>query len=198
MRHSAPFSRAFDLKFLDNLLVCCKILPFFQLTHLNLSLCLTYLCVFVYIYTYINVSFCKAKRNSYILRGITKAMNGPRGFMRALYIILIIILGFFALVFGFASLFSLIDSLIELFITGLTAYGLGKLAGFVLGTYLSSAGLIYFIKKLRNTHDKEEAFTLYQKVSSLLDKLAKKNIIHKNKAANNKSKLSKLVKALQN
>jgi small subunit ribosomal protein S20 len=55
-----------------------------------------------------------------------------------------------------------------------------------------------FIKKLRNTQDKEEAFTLYQKVSSLLDKLAKKNIIHKNKAANNKSKLNKLVKALQN
>ena len=30
----------------------------------------------------------------------------------------------------------------------------------------------------------------------MLDRLAKKNIIHKNKAANNKSKLTKLVNAL--
>jgi small subunit ribosomal protein S20 len=30
----------------------------------------------------------------------------------------------------------------------------------------------------------------------MLDRLAKKNIIHKNKAANNKSKLAKLVNAL--
>jgi len=33
-------------------------------------------------------------------------------------------------------------------------------------------------------------------VSSMLDRLAKKSIIHKNKAANNKSKLTKLVNAL--
>jgi small subunit ribosomal protein S20 len=30
----------------------------------------------------------------------------------------------------------------------------------------------------------------------MLDRLAKKNIIHKNKAANNKSKLAKFVKSL--
>jgi small subunit ribosomal protein S20 len=53
-----------------------------------------------------------------------------------------------------------------------------------------------FIKKLRQTTEKEAAQELYRKVSSMLDKLAKKNIIHKNKAANNKSKLAKLVNAL--
>jgi len=46
------------------------------------------------------------------------------------------------------------------------------------------------VKVLRNTTKKEEAIELYKKVSSLLDKLAKKNIIHKNKAGNLKSKLA--------
>ena len=53
-----------------------------------------------------------------------------------------------------------------------------------------------FIKKLRKTTDKKEAEGLYQKVSSMLDRLAKRNIIHKNKAANNKSKLAKFVSSL--
>lgn len=53
-----------------------------------------------------------------------------------------------------------------------------------------------FIKRLRAAKTKDEAFDLYRKVSSMLDKLAKKNIIHKNNAANKKSKLSKVVKAL--
>ncbi len=53
-----------------------------------------------------------------------------------------------------------------------------------------------FIKRLRQTTEKEAAQELYRKVSSMLDKLARKNIIHKNKAANNKSKLAKLVNAL--
>jgi len=52
------------------------------------------------------------------------------------------------------------------------------------------------IKKLRATTDATEAQTLFSKVSSMLDRLAKKNIIHKNKAANNKSKLAKFVKSL--
>jgi small subunit ribosomal protein S20 len=52
------------------------------------------------------------------------------------------------------------------------------------------------IKKLRGTTEKEAALELLKKVSSMLDRLAKKNIIHKNKAANNKSKLTKLVNAL--
>lgn len=53
-----------------------------------------------------------------------------------------------------------------------------------------------FIKRLRDTSDKSEAQELLKKVISMLDRLAKKNIIHKNKAANNKSKLTKLVNAL--
>lgn len=52
------------------------------------------------------------------------------------------------------------------------------------------------VKKLRATTDATEAQELLQKVSSMLDRLAKKNIIHKNKAANNKSKLAKFVKSL--
>lgn len=46
------------------------------------------------------------------------------------------------------------------------------------------------VKQLRKTSDKEEAKALYPKVSSMLDKLAKRNIIHKNKAGNLKSKLA--------
>jgi small subunit ribosomal protein S20 len=54
-----------------------------------------------------------------------------------------------------------------------------------------------FIKKLRNSKDKAEAQDLYKKVSSLLDKLAKRNIIHKNNAANKKAKLHKVMTAVQ-
>lgn len=46
------------------------------------------------------------------------------------------------------------------------------------------------VKKLRNTHDKTVAVELLPKVTAMLDKLAKKNIIHDNKAANLKSKLA--------
>jgi small subunit ribosomal protein S20 len=52
------------------------------------------------------------------------------------------------------------------------------------------------IKKLRNTKEKKEAAELLPKVSSILDRLAKKNIIHKNKAANLKSSLTIHVKNL--
>lgn len=52
------------------------------------------------------------------------------------------------------------------------------------------------IKKLRGAISKEEATPLLGKVISMLDRLAKKNIIHKNKASNNKSKLTKFVNAL--
>ncbi len=48
-------------------------------------------------------------------------------------------------------------------------------------------------KKLRTSTVKSEAEALLKEVSALLDKLAKKNIIHKNKAANQKSKLAKAV-----
>lgn len=53
-----------------------------------------------------------------------------------------------------------------------------------------------FIKKLKTTQDKAEAQELLKTVTSMLDKLAKKNIIHRNKAANNKSKLSRHVASL--
>ena len=46
------------------------------------------------------------------------------------------------------------------------------------------------VRKLRATTSKEEAVALYPKVQKMLDKLAKTNLIHKNKAANLKSKLS--------
>ena len=52
------------------------------------------------------------------------------------------------------------------------------------------------IKKLRNTQGKKEAEEMYSKVSSMIDKLAKRNVIHTNKAANLKSKLSKRVSNL--
>lgn len=53
------------------------------------------------------------------------------------------------------------------------------------------------IKKLRNTHSKSEASDLLSKVISMIDKLAKKSIIHKNKASNNKSKLTRYVNNLK-
>lgn len=43
------------------------------------------------------------------------------------------------------------------------------------------------LKALRNTTDKEAATALLPKLSAMLDKLAKKNIIHKKKAGNLKS-----------
>ncbi len=53
------------------------------------------------------------------------------------------------------------------------------------------------VKKLRGLTDKKEAEKLLPEVSSLLDKLAKKNIIHGNKAANLKSGLTLHVKGLK-
>ena len=52
------------------------------------------------------------------------------------------------------------------------------------------------IKKLRDMTDKKEAEKLYPEVTSMIDKLAKKNIIHANKAANLKSNLAKHVASL--
>ena len=52
------------------------------------------------------------------------------------------------------------------------------------------------IRKLRELTNKKEANKLFPVVISLVDKLAKKNIIHANKAANLKSKLAKHVASL--
>jgi small subunit ribosomal protein S20 len=51
------------------------------------------------------------------------------------------------------------------------------------------------IKKLKDS-EKKEAETLLPSVISMVDKLAKKNIIHDNKAANLKSQLATHVAAL--
>lgn len=53
-----------------------------------------------------------------------------------------------------------------------------------------------FIKRLKSATAKAEALDLLKEVSSMIDKLAKKNIIHWKKAANQKSKLTKLVNKL--
>lgn len=47
------------------------------------------------------------------------------------------------------------------------------------------------VRALRTSHDKKEVSDMLPKVEAMLDKLAKKNIIHKNKAANLKSSLAK-------
>ena len=52
------------------------------------------------------------------------------------------------------------------------------------------------VRKLRAMTDKEEAVKMYPSVQKILDKLAKTNLIHKNKAANIKSSLSKHIQKL--
>jgi len=52
------------------------------------------------------------------------------------------------------------------------------------------------IKKLRELTSKKEAEAMYPEVTSMIDKLAKKNIIHANKAANLKSGLTKFIATL--
>jgi small subunit ribosomal protein S20 len=51
------------------------------------------------------------------------------------------------------------------------------------------------VKKLRDTNDQETMVKDMPKVISQIDKLAKKNVIHKNKAANLKSKLMRKANA---
>lgn len=53
-----------------------------------------------------------------------------------------------------------------------------------------------FIKRLKETTDKKQGEELLSQVLGMVDKLAKKNIIHKNKAGNLKSQLTKHVSAL--
>lgn len=53
------------------------------------------------------------------------------------------------------------------------------------------------VKKLTTTTSEKDAKALLPKVSSMLDKLAKKSVIHKNKASNLKSKLAKKVASLK-
>jgi small subunit ribosomal protein S20 len=52
------------------------------------------------------------------------------------------------------------------------------------------------VKNLRTTTEKAAAGEMLPKVNSMLDKLAKRNIIHKKKASNLKSSLTKHVNGL--
>jgi small subunit ribosomal protein S20 len=53
------------------------------------------------------------------------------------------------------------------------------------------------VKKLKATTTKAEAQELYKTTAGMIDKLAKKNIIHWKKAANQKSKLQRAINALK-
>ncbi|HAJ99483.1 MAG TPA: 30S ribosomal protein S20 [Bacteroidales bacterium] len=53
------------------------------------------------------------------------------------------------------------------------------------------------VKVLRGTTNKQEAIEKLPKVVALIDKLAKRNVIHKNKASNLKSGLMKYINTLQ-
>lgn len=52
------------------------------------------------------------------------------------------------------------------------------------------------LKALRSTTDKKAATEMLPKLHSMLDKLARKNIIHSNKAANLKSSVTRHVNSL--
>jgi len=52
------------------------------------------------------------------------------------------------------------------------------------------------IKKLRESENKKDAEKLFPEVVSMIDRLAKRNIIHANKAANLKSGLAKHIASL--
>ena len=52
------------------------------------------------------------------------------------------------------------------------------------------------IKKVLNSTKKEDANTLKSEAFKIIDKVASKGVIHKNKAANQKSRISKHVNTL--
>lgn len=53
------------------------------------------------------------------------------------------------------------------------------------------------LKRVRDAKEKEKAQEALKKAVKVLDQLAAKGIIHKNKAANQKSQLTKFVKAMK-
>jgi small subunit ribosomal protein S20 len=53
------------------------------------------------------------------------------------------------------------------------------------------------LKTIRSTSSREEAGTMLPKINSMLDRLAKKNVIHKKKASNLKSSIQKHVSNLK-
>lgn len=52
------------------------------------------------------------------------------------------------------------------------------------------------VRKLRGTKSQKEGMDMLPRIISMLDKLAKRNIIHKNKSSNLKSKLTRFVNGL--
>lgn len=52
------------------------------------------------------------------------------------------------------------------------------------------------VRDLRTSKDHKEATAMLPRVIAMLDKLAKRNIIHKNKSSNLKSKLTRFVNGL--
>jgi small subunit ribosomal protein S20 len=52
------------------------------------------------------------------------------------------------------------------------------------------------LRDFRALTDKKQAEEQFPRLSAMIDKLVKKNIIHKNKAANLKSKMAKQVSAM--
>ncbi|MFK7973019.1 MAG: 30S ribosomal protein S20 [Bacteroidia bacterium] len=59
-----------------------------------------------------------------------------------------------------------------------------------------AVGMRKAIKTLRDTEDKEEAMKMLPEVISKIDRTAKHNIIHNNKASNLKGKLTRFVNGL--
>ena len=53
-----------------------------------------------------------------------------------------------------------------------------------------------FIKKVLTAENRDEALAHYNKAASILDKMVTKGIIHRNTAANRKSRLMKYVNSL--
>ena len=53
------------------------------------------------------------------------------------------------------------------------------------------------LKKMRKTTEKAEAEKMLPELSAMLDKLAKKNVIHKNKTSNLKSSITKHAQSLK-
>jgi small subunit ribosomal protein S20 len=53
------------------------------------------------------------------------------------------------------------------------------------------------VRRIRATTDKKEAEKLVPEVTSMLDKLAKNNVIHRNKAANLKSSIVRHINTLK-
>ncbi len=53
------------------------------------------------------------------------------------------------------------------------------------------------LKKMRKTTEKAEAEKMLPELNAMLDKLAKKNVIHKNKASNLKSSITKHAQSLK-